>query len=32
LRVDTDGKTIKQIVREIAGGLSLDDRVSGEEK
>jgi len=32
LRVDTDGKTIEQIVREIAGGLSLDDRVSGEEK
>jgi shikimate kinase len=32
LRVDTGGKTIKQIVREIAGGLSLDDRVSGEEK
>jgi shikimate kinase len=32
LRVDTGGKTIEQIVREIAGGLSLDDRGSGEEK
>jgi len=32
LRVDTGGKTIKQIVAEIAGALSLDDRVSGEEK
>jgi shikimate kinase len=32
LRVDTGGKAIQQIVREIAGGLGLDDRVSGEEK
>jgi shikimate kinase len=32
LKVDTGGKAIEQIVREIVGGLRLDHRGSGEEK
>ncbi len=32
LRVETAGKAIEQVVREIAGGLKLDHRISGEEK
>jgi shikimate kinase len=32
LKVDTGGKAIEQIVREIADGLRLDHRGSGEEK
>jgi shikimate kinase len=32
LKVETGGKTIEQIVREIAGGLTLEHRISGEEK
>ena len=32
LRVETGGKAIEQVVREIAGGLKLDHRISGEEK
>ena len=32
LKVETGGKTIEQVVREIASGLKLDHRISGEEK
>jgi shikimate kinase len=32
LKVETGGKAIEQIVREIAGGLRLEHRISGEEK
>jgi hypothetical protein len=30
--VETGGKAIEQVVREIAGVLKLDHRISGEEK
>ena len=32
LKVETGGKAIEQVVREIAGELNLDHRISGEEK